>query len=99
MAMAEENRIITSILNCLDTVDGAYAIRSAGNNRMWGIPDILVCYRGNFYAFEVRPPGAGVITNMQHAVMSELADAGAHVQIVKSAADVKKVIPCTGGEA
>ena len=62
-----------------------------------GIPDIICCYRGRFYGFEVKTE-AGRPTVLQLAVMRKIRGAGGTALIVRSVEDVKDALADGGGE-
>lgn len=97
--MAERD-IVAAILRHLKTVPRCFAWKEHGG--MYGtagIPDIIACIDGAFYAFEVKVPG-GKLTKLQEATIQRIIDAGGKAYKVTSAGDVKKIIQQnTGGLA
>jgi penicillin-binding protein-related factor A (putative recombinase) len=49
-----------------------------------GLPDIIGCYRGKFFAFEVKRPG-NKATMLQDIVLQQIMKAGGIAQVVYSA--------------
>lgn len=56
-----------------------------------GIPDLIVCYRGRFIAFEVKAE-QGRETVLQKLMIRKIIQAGGYACVVRSVADVKTVI-------
>lgn len=56
-----------------------------------GIPDILVCYRGYFFAFEVKAP-TGKLSVIQRITLDEIKEAGGKAVAVRSVDDVKNIL-------
>jgi hypothetical protein len=61
-----------------------------------GIPDLLLCRKGFFYAIELKV-GSNKATPIQEFVMREIRKAGGRVSISRSTEDVKQFIE-RGGE-
>ena len=61
--MNTEQKIQKQILDYLSSLPNTYAVKIISANRS-GIPDILACHQGHFYAFEVKRQG-GVIAPLQ----------------------------------
>lgn len=61
-----------------------------------GIPDIIACIGGRFYAFEVKQPG-GKLTRLQEATLGKIQAAGGVAVKVTSVEDVKAAIVSKGG--
>ena len=65
-----------------------------------GVPDLLVCFRGAFFAFEVKQP-TGKATASQVLQIRRINEAGGVAAIVTSVDEVRtvmqKVIPMMGG--
>jgi penicillin-binding protein-related factor A (putative recombinase) len=56
-----------------------------------GRPDLIGCYRGRAFAFEVKVPG-GKPTELQLKQLKEWADSGAISAVVYSVDDVKRAL-------
>lgn len=54
-----------------------------------GIPDLLLCRKGNFYAIELKS-GSKKPTRIQEFVMREIRKAGGRVSVARSVEDVRK---------
>ena len=61
-----------------------------------GIPDLLLCKKGRFYAIELKV-GSNKATPIQEFVMREICKAGGRVSVCRSVEDVKQFIK-EGGE-
>lgn len=56
-----------------------------------GIPDIIACVDGRFYAFEVKTD-IGRTTKLQDATIRKILDAGGTAVVVRSVDEVRAVI-------
>ena len=56
-----------------------------------GIPDIIVCYRGRFFAFEVKTE-KGKATVLQQLTIKRILKAGGYALVVRSVSEVKEII-------
>ena len=56
-----------------------------------GIPDVICCLDGRFFAFEVKTPD-GVVTKLQERTIHKIKVAGGHAYVVRSVEDVKAVL-------
>jgi len=71
---------------------GAWELKTwGGSMQRKGIPDILVCYRGRFIAFEVKMPGEKP-TKLQEYELSQIKKAGGIAEVVYSLKEVKETI-------
>ena len=88
----KENDIVRAILNYLKTVPGCFAWKEHGG--MYGtagIPDIIACIKGNFYAFEVKTP-VGKTTALQDATIRKIRKCGGQAFVVRSVDEVKEIL-------
>ena len=88
----KEADIVKAILRYLKTVPGCFAWKEHGG--MYGpagIPDIICCYCGCFYGFEVKT-NTGKPTKLQLSTIKKINEAGGIALIVRSVNDVKAVI-------
>ena len=69
---------------------GAYVIKTILSNRN-GIPDIIMCYKGKFLAFEVKDL-KGKITPLQEYNIKLIQEAGGKAYLVRSVEEVKNVL-------
>lgn len=61
-----------------------------------GIPDLLICWKGGFYAIELKV-GFNKATPIQEYVMREIRRAGGRVSVCRSVEDVKRFFEKGGG--
>lgn len=62
-----------------------------------GIPDIIACMDGRFYAFEVKQPG-GRLSRLQDVTLKKIEAAGGVAVMVTSVDEVKKALAGKGEE-
>ena len=92
-----EREIVTAILRHLKTMPRCFAWKTHGG--MYGtagIPDIIACIDGRFYAFEVKQPG-GRLTRLQEVTLEKIRAAGGVAVKVTSVEEVKAAILEEGG--
>lgn len=88
----KESDIVRAILKYLKTVSGCFAWKEHGG--MYGtagIPDIICCYCGRFYGFEVKTE-TGEPTELQKATIRKIQKAGGTALVVGSVDEVRAVI-------
>ncbi len=88
----KESDIVRAILKYLKTVPGCFAWKEHGG--MYGtagIPDVICCYRGRFYGFEVKTE-TGEPTELQKATIRKIQTAGGTALVVRSVDEVRAVI-------
>lgn len=91
-----EKDIVKAIMKYLKTVPHCFAWKEHGG--MYGtagIPDIIACVDGRFYAFEVKTE-TGKPTKLQEAAIRKILNAGGVAVIVRSVDEVRAVMeaPC-----
>ena len=87
-----EADIVRAILKYLRTIDGCFCWKEHGGPYGTnGIPDIICCYRGYFFGFEVKTE-SGKPTKLQEAVIRKINAAGGTALIVRSVEDVKAAL-------
>lgn len=87
-----ETDIVRGILKYFKTLDGCFAWKEHGG--MYGtagIPDIIACIDGQFYAFEVKTE-TGKVTALQNATIKKILACGGHAYVVHSLDEVRAVI-------
>lgn len=87
-----EKELVAKILHYLKTVPRCFAWKEHGG--MYGtagIPDIIACIDGRFYAFEVKTP-EGKTTKLQDATIRKILACGGTASVVRSASEVRAVI-------
>lgn len=88
----KESDIVRAILKYLKTMPGCFAWKEHGG--MYGtagIPDVICCYRGSFYGFEVKTKD-GEPTKLQEATIRKIQKAGGIALVVRSVDEVRAVI-------
>lgn len=88
----KETDIVRAILKYLKTIDGCFAWKEHGG--MYGtagIPDIIACIGGKFYAFEAKTE-TGKVTALQNATINKILACGGHAYMVRSVDEVRAVI-------
>ena len=90
-----EKDIVKSIMKYLKTVPHCFCWKEHGG--MYGtagIPDIIACVDGRFYAFEVKTE-TGKATELQNATIRKIQRAGGMAVIVRSVSEVRAVLDGT----
>ena len=88
----KESDIVKAILRYLKTVPGCFAWKEHGG--MYGtagIPDVICCYDGRFYGFEVKTED-GRPTKLQEVTIRKILNAGGTALVVRSVDEVRVVI-------
>lgn len=88
----KENDIVRAILKYLKSVSGCFAWKEHGG--MYGtagIPDIIACINGGFYAFEVKTD-VGKTTALQDATIRKIRKCGGQAFVVRSVDEVKEIL-------
>lgn len=88
-----EKDIVAAILRLLKKRPRCFAWKTHGG--MYGtagIPDIIACVDGRFYAFEVKQPG-GRLTRLQAATLDKIRAAGGVAAMVTSAEEAGRALP------
>ena len=89
--MAEKD-IVQSILRYLKAVPDCFAWKTHGG--MYGtagIPDIIACVRGRFFAFEVKTD-TGKATPLQKATLQKILASGGTAAVVRSVDEVRALL-------
>lgn len=87
-----EKDIVAAILRHLRTLPRCFIWKEHGG--MYGtagIPDIIACIDGRFFAFEVKQPG-GRLTRLQETTIAKIEAAGGVALMVTSVAEVKDLL-------
>lgn len=88
----KESDIVRAIMKYLKTVPRCFAWKEHGG--MYGtagIPDIIACIDGVFYAFEVKTE-VGKPTALQEATIRKILAAGGTAVVVRSVDEVRNII-------
>ena len=72
-------------------VGGFWWKDAAGPYQRQGIPDIVGCHDGHFYAFEVKRPLVGELSAIQRHTLTAINAAGGSAYVVTSVEDVRQV--------
>ena len=87
-----EKDIVAAIMRWLKTVPLCFAWKEHGGlYGTAGVPDVICCLDGRFFAFEVKTP-EGKLTKLQGHTIQRIKDAGGHAFVVRSVDDVKAVL-------
>ncbi len=87
-----EASVVKSILKWLNDQPGCHAVKTRGDNRQAGWPDIIGSWQGRFFAFEVKRPGSNRVTALQQATLNKWQGARGIVGVVHSVDEVKKLL-------
>lgn len=88
----KEQEIVDSIKKYLQTIPNLFFWKEHGGQfGTAGIPDLIVCYKGKFIAFECKRPG-GKPTLLQKITMNKIEKAKGIARIVTSVEEVREVI-------
>ena len=87
-----EKDIVAAIMRLLKRIPRCFAWKEhIGMYGTTGIPDVICCLNGRFFAFEVKTP-EGRVTKLQEQTIHGIKGAGGHAYVVRSVADVKAVL-------
>ena len=93
--MAEKD-IVAGILRFLKTVPGCFAWKTHGGvYGTAGIPDIIACVNGRFFAFEVKT-ASGKATQLQQATVRKILAAGGTALVARSVDEVRDALRNSG---
>ena len=87
-----EKDIVKAILKYLKTVPNCFSWKEHGG--MYGtagIPDIICCYCGRFFAFEVKTE-TGKLTKLQESTIRKIKEAKGQAFKVTSVEEVKQIL-------
>lgn len=87
-----EKDIVTAILSHLKTVPHCFAWKTHGGMYgVAGLPDIIACVNGYFFAFEVKTP-SGRLTKLQESTLQKIKAAKGCAFKVTSVDEVNAII-------
>ena len=95
MEQMKESHVIRAIMKYLKSVPGCFCWKEHGG--MYGtagIPDIIACIGGRFFAFEAKTQD-GKVTKLQEATIRKIRAAGGVASVVRSVDEVRDVIERT----
>ena len=91
-----ESAIVQSILRYLKTVPSCFAWKTHGGMYSTaGIPDIIACVEGRFFAFEVKT-AVSKATLLQEATIRKILAAGGTAAVVRSVDEVRAILTSHG---
>ncbi|MBW1939200.1 MAG: VRR-NUC domain-containing protein [Deltaproteobacteria bacterium] len=85
----QESRLQAEVLRYLRSLPQCRAFRVWPTER--GLPDVVCCYRGRFYAFELKV-SKNKPTPLQEHVLQEIRDAGGVAKIIRSIDEIKEAL-------
>ena len=87
-----EGAFQTKVLRYLNSLGGHWIKIHASSFQTTGEPDVVGCYQGRFYAFELkRPDGKGIASNKQLMKLSKIRRAGGVAMIIDDMDKLKEV--------
>ena len=93
MAMTPEGKVKKAVKEYLKSIGAWYYMPVSNGMGRVGCPDILVCYRGHFMAFETKAPGKRkAATPNQLREIEEIARANGLALVVDDVEQVKEAI-------
>ena len=93
-----EKQLIQGIRNYLATLPKCFFWKEHGGQYSTaGIPDIIVCYKGKFVAFEAKV-GSNKPTKLQLATIEQIQNAGGYATVVRSVEDARTMISAIDAE-
>lgn len=94
--MPREASFVKRLLTHLRETHGAFAFKTHGGMfSVAGIPDVIACYHGRFFAFEAKRQKGGVTTKLQRYIIEKIRDAGGVAEVVTT---LEEVDLCLGRE-
>lgn len=92
-----EGKTLDAIVRLLKRTPNLWYVKLHGANfQRAGLPDLIVCYRGRLFGFEVKAPD-GEATPKQEHELAKMAAAGAATDVVRSADEVDAILFSTPG--
>jgi Holliday junction resolvase len=87
-----EKEIVNRIMKYLKAVPCCYAWKQHGGQfGTAGLPDIIACINGRFFAFEVKTP-SGKLTKLQEITLQRIRDAKGEAFKVTSLQEFREII-------
>ena len=88
----KERDLIAKISNYLKSVQDLFFWKEHGGQYgTAGIPDLIVCYKGKFIAFEAKV-GKNKATPLQDTTIKRIIKAGGYALVVRTLDEVKEII-------
>jgi hypothetical protein len=88
---AREASIVRAVLAWLKTIPHAWVIKTLGDSRRAGLPDLIGCINGHAFGIEIKQIGEDA-TDLQKAVMRKMARAGACVGVAHSKQEAQAIL-------
>ena len=88
----KEKEIIKQIKEYLKTLPECFAWKEHGG--MYGtegLPDLIICFKGKFVAFEVKAE-KGKLTVLQAAILRKIRQAGGRAEVVRSVDEARQIM-------
>ncbi|MFI3167109.1 MAG: VRR-NUC domain-containing protein [Bacillota bacterium] len=87
-----ESELVKKIKAYLSTVNDCFCWKEHGGQYgTAGIPDIIVCYKGRFIAFECKV-GTNKPTVLQAITIKKILKAGGYALVVRTVSEVREII-------
>jgi len=87
-----ESDIVKQVKEYLKTIKNCFFWKEHGGQfGAAGLPDIIVCFKGRFVAFEVKT-AAGKLTVLQTITLKRIQAAGGTAEVVRSVEDARRII-------
>lgn len=87
-----EKSIVEAITKFLRS-HGAWVYKTHGSQYgRAGVPDLIVCYEGRFYALEVKKPEGGRVSRLQEIEIERIRKARGIATVVRSVEDARAVV-------
>jgi hypothetical protein len=80
MAQQKETRFKLKVMHKLDELEGIWYEKIQQLAKR-GTPDLLICYRGKFFAWELKVAG-GTVSKLQSYTLGKISEAGGKARIV-----------------
>lgn len=87
-----EASVVAAIVSAVERA-GGYIVKTHGDGKRAGLPDLIGCFRGRFFAIEVKAPGKeGTLTRRQAAELDRIRRRGGIAFVATSAAQAMGVL-------
>ena len=94
-----EKQLIQGIRNYLATLSQCFFWKEHGGQYgTAGIPDIIVCYKGRFVAFEAKV-GNNKLTKLQSVTIEQIQNAGGYAMVIRSVIEARTLISALDAES
>jgi hypothetical protein len=94
----KEKHLRSKIINALRAYGGFWVVTTANVHGTGGLPDITGCFRGDFFAFEVKLPGKEhTLTARQSHCLKRIRAAGGKAAMVTSVSQAMAFVYSTEG--